>query len=89
MTSFTVDSYLDTVDANPGDGFALDTNGKTSLRAAVMEANALAGFDQIFLQGGTYRLSLQGDVEDAAMTGDLDITDTDGLQIFGTSSFQH
>ena len=87
LTSFTVDSYLDTVDANPGDGFALDTNGKTSLRAAVMEANALAGFDQIFLQGGTYRLSLQGDVEDAAMTGDLDITDTDGLQIFGTSSF--
>jgi len=87
LTAFTVDSYLDTVDANPGDGFALDTNGKTSLRAAVMEANALAGLDQIFLQGGTYRLSLQGNTEDAAMTGDLDITDPDGLQIFGTSSF--
>jgi 6-phosphogluconolactonase (cycloisomerase 2 family) len=84
---FTVDTYLDTVDTNPGDGFAMDTNGKTSLRAAVMEANALAGFDQILLQGGTYSLSLEGDEEDAAMTGDLDITDTDGLQIFGTSSF--
>lgn len=84
---FTVDSYLDTVDANPGDGFALDANGQTSLRAAIMEANALPGFDTIQLPGGKFTLTREGDGEDGALTGDLDITDTDGLQIFGGSSF--
>ena len=38
-------------DSNPGDGIALDTRGRTSLRAAIQEANAsenyLAGKDVI------------------------------------------
>ena len=43
LTSFTVDSFFDTVDDNPGDSFAADATGRTSLRAAIMEANASAG----------------------------------------------
>lgn len=42
---FNVDTTADTDDANPGDGVALDANGKVSLRAAVQEANALGGND--------------------------------------------
>ncbi|MCA9019354.1 MAG: right-handed parallel beta-helix repeat-containing protein, partial [Planctomycetaceae bacterium] len=41
--AFFVNSTLDTVDANPGDGIAADANGNLTLRAAIMEANALAG----------------------------------------------
>src|SRR5262249_26039992 len=65
---------LDTVDANPGDGLALDVNGLTTLRAAIMEANALAGSDTINLPAGVYKLTILGAGEDAAATGDLDIT---------------
>lgn len=39
--SFVVNTNADTADAHPGDGMALDSNNKTSLRAAVQEANAL------------------------------------------------
>jgi CSLREA domain-containing protein len=39
--TFTVNTTTDTVDANPGDGTAIDADGHCSLRAAVMEANAL------------------------------------------------
>ena len=48
---FIVNTVLDTPDANPGDGVAVDAGGLTSLRAAIEEANALAnsefGNDQI------------------------------------------
>ena len=40
-----------------------------------MEANALPGADAIDVPAGTYTLSLSGTGEDAAATGDLDITD--------------
>ncbi len=69
---FTVDTTVDSVDANPGDGSAEDSLGRTSLRAAVMEANALAGDDTIQLPPGTYVLSLTGAESEA--TNDLDIT---------------
>ena len=72
-TTFTVNTFLDTVDANPGDGYARDASGKTSLRAAVMEANSLSGAQTINLPAGTYRLTLGGMNEDVAATGDLDI----------------
>lgn len=39
-----------------------------------MEANALASDDNIDLPAGTYTLSIPGADEDAAATGDLDIT---------------
>ena len=75
LTSFTVDSFFDTVDDNPGDTFAADAMGRTSLRAAILEANALTGSDTITLGGGIFNLSIQGTDEDASLAGDLDITD--------------
>ncbi|MCY2991124.1 MAG: FG-GAP-like repeat-containing protein [Planctomycetota bacterium] len=84
---FFVDSFEDTVDANPGDGIVADVNGHRTLRAAIMEANALAGAQTIILAAGMYELALAGAGEDAAATGDLDVTDTTGtLTILGPGS---
>ena len=56
---FYVDTFLDTVDTNPGDGVARDASGRTSLRAAIQEANALSpSAVKIFLQTGTYPLTI-------------------------------
>jgi hypothetical protein len=49
-----------------------------SLRGAIIAANAHPGPDIINLPAGTYGLTLTGISEDAAATGDLDITDTSG-----------
>jgi predicted outer membrane repeat protein/VCBS repeat-containing protein len=73
-STFTVNTTVDSVDANPGDGIAADSLGRTSLRAAIMEANALAGADTIILPAATYLLALAGPEENAGRTGDLDIT---------------
>jgi CSLREA domain-containing protein len=57
---FAVNSPADIVDANPGDGVCETApgNGVCTLRAAVMEANALAGVDTINLQSNlTYLLT--------------------------------
>lgn len=45
--SLTVDSILDTSDASAGDGSCDDGSGNCTLRAAIEEANALAGADTI------------------------------------------
>ena len=74
LAEFTVDSNADTVDANPGDGNAKDASNNTSLRAAIMEANALGGADKIILPADTYTLSISGAWDDTNATGDLDIT---------------
>jgi CSLREA domain-containing protein len=71
--TFTVNTTADTVDVNPGDGTAADAGGNCSLRAAVMEANALYGPDTIEVPEGIYRFSLIGAKEDHCQTGDLDI----------------
>src|SRR5947207_4209169 len=42
-TAFTVDQAGDSHDANPGDGVCADAIGNCTLRAAIEEANALAG----------------------------------------------
>jgi hypothetical protein len=73
--SFTVDATHDAVDASLGDGVCADAGGACTLRAAVMETNALPGADEISLPAGTYTLSISGVGEDASATGDLDITD--------------
>lgn len=75
LGDLVVDTFTDAVDANPGDGLPHDNAGNTTLRAAIMEANALPGEDTVVLAAGTYTLSLAGTLEDAAATGDLDITD--------------
>ncbi|HKB01750.1 MAG TPA: hypothetical protein VKD90_06000, partial [Gemmataceae bacterium] len=72
-TVFTVNTAADTLDANPGDGIAADSTGATSLRAAIMEANALAGADTINIPAGGYPLTRPGVNEDSGLNGDLDI----------------
>jgi CSLREA domain-containing protein len=77
--TFTVNNVADSVDINPGDGVCRDFHGQCSLRAAVMEANALSGADVIgfdpSIDGQVIRLQLHGAGENMAATGDLDITD--------------
>ena len=76
--TFVVNSVLDTVDANPGDMVAADASGNTTLRAAIMEANEFPGDDTITfdpaINGQAIVLSIAGTGEDAALTGDLDIS---------------
>jgi hypothetical protein len=45
--TFGVNTVLDTVDTNPGDGVAVDSAGRISLRAAIDEAVALGGVHTI------------------------------------------
>ena len=52
-----------------------DTPSAGTLRWAVGQANAQPGLNTIKLAAGTYLLSLAGGGEDAAATGDLDVTD--------------
>lgn len=73
-STFMVDSAADSVDASPGDGTCASTSDGCTLRAAVQEANALAGPDEVDIPAGTYRLTLAGANEDADLTGDLDVT---------------
>lgn len=86
LTVFGVNSFVDAVDANPGDGSSNDGFGNSTLRSAVMEANARFGSDEIVLGAGTYTLSLGGQDEDAAATGDLDITDSLAITGAGAGS---
>jgi CSLREA domain-containing protein len=73
---FTVNTTVDSLDSNPGDGTCADTAGLCSLRAAIMEANANAsvGDDIIDLPAGVYTLT----------RGSLVITD--GVIIRGAGS---
>ena len=75
-SAFTVNSTADVVDARPGDGTCATATGACTLRAAIQEANSLAGSDTIILPAGTYTLTITGRGETAAATGDLDITDS-------------
>ena len=59
-------------------------DGPGSLREAIICANVTPGPDVINLPAGTYTLDLVGAGEDAAATGDLDITDD--LTIVGAGS---
>ncbi len=60
-----------TVDSNDGTCDAADC----SLREAVRSANACAGWQTITIPAGGYPLTIAGADEDAAATGDLDITE--------------
>ncbi len=83
FTGYIVNTTDDTVDISPGDGFAADASGKTSLRAAIMEANASAGAQSIVLPAGVYQLTLFGANEDGGTTGDLDIGDNVTITGYG------
>ena len=80
--TFNVDSIMDQPDSNPGDGVCSSTPGVAcTLRAAIQEANALAGDDSINLPVGTFTLTITGAGEDEAATGDLDVREN--LSIYG------
>ncbi|MBI1312828.1 hypothetical protein GC176_16180 [bacterium] len=74
FTGFIVNSTADTNDETPGDGFAADTLGNTSLRAAVQEVNVL-GTGTIVVPPGFYQLAITGDDTNdySGEVGDLDL----------------
>jgi CSLREA domain-containing protein len=76
--AFTVNSAADAVDANPGNGACATSGGVCTLRAAIQEANALSGSDEITVPAGTYTLSIGNNPgeedEQSSARGDLDIT---------------
>jgi CSLREA domain-containing protein len=71
--TFTVDSVADAVDALPGNGACATAVAQCTLRAAIQEANALAGGDDVVLPAGTFTLAVTGRNEDDAAQGDLDV----------------
>lgn len=78
LATFTVGDLGDTNDANPGDGVAADAAGNTTLRAAIEEANALAGADDIdFSVAGTVSLSLGA----LSITSDMTVDGGDAITV--------
>jgi uncharacterized repeat protein (TIGR01451 family)/CSLREA domain-containing protein len=84
--TFTVTSTADAVDASPGNGVCATALGLCTLRAAVQEANALPGPDVVNVPAGTYTLTLGGQFEDVAATGDLDVHDSLTIQGAGAAT---
>ncbi len=80
--TFSVNSTLDTVDANIGDGICATSQGACTLRAAIQEANATLVADTITLPDGHYSINISGG-DDLSAVGDFDITQA--LTINGTS----
>lgn len=72
--TFVVNTTADTQDAAAGDTFCADAGGACSLRAAITEANALAGADIITLPAGTYTETLAVASDNVNAGGDFDIT---------------
>jgi hypothetical protein len=72
-TQFTTDTFLDTIDSKLGDKLCADAENHCSIRAAIMESNALEGPQTIYLKAGTYNLTIVGAGENASKTGDLDL----------------
>ena len=68
------------------DGGGACTPQDCTLRAAVLAANADGMESVIFLQAGTYALSLPGAGEEAGLSGDLDVTARQRLTIRGEGS---
>lgn len=70
---FVVDSLADAVDADPADDLCLTAGGACTLRAAIQQANAIPGPNEIELGPGVHALALPGTGESAGATGDLDV----------------
>lgn len=91
--TFTVNTTTDAVDANVGDGLCTTAAAQCSLRAAIQESNFDATTEETILlavpapapgMAPVYGLTISGRGEDAAATGDLDITDD--VEIVGQST---
>jgi CSLREA domain-containing protein len=74
-STLTVDSVVDAVDVNPGDGICATAANECTLRAAIQEANAFPGIDTIFIPSGSYTRTIGGIGGDASV-GDLNIIDS-------------
>jgi CSLREA domain-containing protein len=78
--TFLVNDTADAPDASPGDTVCetASGNGTCTLRAAVMEANALPGADIVTLPAGTYDLTRATVLftADTEADGDLDVTES-------------
>lgn len=74
--TFVVNAQNDAQDIIPGNGICetASGNGVCTLRAAISEANGLAGADIITLPAGTYTQTLVAANENANAGGDFDIT---------------
>jgi len=84
-TPFVINSTVDEPDALSGNGqCASQPSGVCTLRAAIMEANALPGPDSLILPAGIYTLTVAGAGENAGATGDLDISSD--LTVTGATS---
>lgn len=55
---FVVNTTIDAIDANPGDGSCSSRKNVCTLRAAIEESNALGGRQWVHIPFGTYNLSL-------------------------------
>jgi CSLREA domain-containing protein len=66
--TFVVTKTTDTADGT--------CDADCSLREAIIAANGQSGTDTIILSAGTYDLSILGAGENAAATGDLDVTES-------------
>lgn len=76
--TFTVDDFGDysgASDASPGNGVCSSSGRACTLRTAAQEANALPGPDTIVVPVGAVSLALAGTFENAAATGDIDLTE--------------
>lgn len=82
LSAFVVNSLADSHDAILGDGIAADANGRTTLRAALEEANAHAGADTITLPAGVIGVTAANGP--LVVTDDVTITGTGTSVIDGT-----
>lgn len=71
--SFTVNSTDDAVDDSPGDGACSTSASQCTLRAAIMETNALIGPDTITLPSAIYTLTIPNAGPYEPASGDLDV----------------
>lgn len=71
--TFAVNDTTDAIDASPGDGVCATRFESCTLRAAVMEANALPGHDRIEMAPGVYHLTLSDPSDGGEHAGDLDL----------------
>ncbi len=86
MPTFNVNSIDDAPDIAPGDGVCDAGGGRCTLRAAIQEVNASTGVTVIDLRPGSYNFLIAGSSEDAAATGDLDITKSVEIRGAGETS---
>jgi CSLREA domain-containing protein len=83
--TYVVSSTADSSNADTSDGACADAMGRCTLRAAIMQANFNTGPDTIMVPSGVYQLTRAG-LDDAALLGDLDITDDLTIQGAGSAS---